>query len=41
MLVERKFNIVKVSRNKGIGSSIGTKQDKTVNYDGAKTLIKL
>ena len=41
MLAERKFNIVLVSKSKGIGSHAGTTFDKEVNYNGEKVVVKL
>ncbi len=41
MLNERKFNIVKVSRDNGIGMSAVEKYDKVVTYNGKKIEIKL
>ncbi|MBN1184171.1 MAG: DUF5110 domain-containing protein [Bacteroidales bacterium] len=41
MLTKRKFNIVKVSKSNGLGDSVTTKYDKTVDYNGSKTLVKL
>jgi len=41
MLAERKFNIVLVSKSKGIGSHAETTFDKEVNYNGEKVVVKL
>jgi alpha-D-xyloside xylohydrolase len=41
MLNERKFNIVKVSTNNGIGIDIVEKYDKIVTYEGKKVVIGL
>jgi alpha-D-xyloside xylohydrolase len=41
MLIERKFSIVKVSGNNGIGMDAVKKYDKVVTYDGKKILVKL
>ena len=41
MLAERKFNIVVVAKNKGIGSENTIKYDKVVNFNGKKVVIKL
>jgi alpha-D-xyloside xylohydrolase len=41
MIAERKFNIVYVSKNKGIGLDNIKKYDKAVNYTGEKLVIKL
>jgi alpha-D-xyloside xylohydrolase len=41
MLNERKFNIVKVSTNNGIGIDIVEKHDKIVTYEGKKVVIGL
>jgi len=41
MLAERKFNIVLVSKNKGIGMDKVEKFDKEVVYSGKKSVVKL
>lgn len=41
MLVEQTFNIVKVSENKGAGDVAVEKYDKTITYNGEKTIVKL
>jgi alpha-D-xyloside xylohydrolase len=41
MLKERKFNIVKVSKDKGAGDGDIEKLDKVVNYTGERTTVKL
>lgn len=41
MLRERKFNIVKVSMDKGLGDNFTSRFDKIIIYNGKKTLIKL
>ena len=41
MLAERKFNIVKVSKNNGLGDKVVTGYDKLIHYSGKKTVIKL
>ncbi len=41
MLSKRKFNIVVVSKNKGVGNEIDKKFNKTISYDGSKTVVKL
>ena len=39
MLSERKFNIVKVSKNNGVGIDTTRKYDKLIIYDGKKVLV--
>lgn len=41
MLAERKFNIVIVGKNKGVGPNISEAHDKVVNYSGQKVVVKL
>ena len=41
MLIERNFNIVKVSKNNGIGMDTVEKYDKLINYEGKKVTVKL
>jgi alpha-D-xyloside xylohydrolase len=41
MLAERKFNIVKVSKNKGTGMETVEKFDNVVSYTGKKLVVKL
>jgi alpha-D-xyloside xylohydrolase len=41
MLQNRKFNIVVVGPNKGVGENAVTLSDKTISYDGKKVTIKL
>ena len=41
MLIDRKFNIVIVSGNKGTGTGIVEKFDKVVTYSGKKVVVKL
>jgi alpha-D-xyloside xylohydrolase len=41
MLVEHKFNIVRVEKNKGIGINITETLDKIVIYKGKKVIVKL
>jgi hypothetical protein len=41
MLNERKFNIVVVGKNKGIGITPVEKFDKVVTYKGEKVKVKL
>lgn len=41
MLAHRRFNIVKVSKNNGLGDTITTKFDRVVNYNGKRTQVKL
>ena len=41
MLEERKFNIVRVTTNKGIGTSVDEQYDKVVTYSGKKVVVKL
>jgi alpha-D-xyloside xylohydrolase len=40
MLIERKFNIVKVAKNKGTGMEVIEKFDNVVTYIGKKVVIK-
>jgi alpha-D-xyloside xylohydrolase len=41
MLGERKFSVVKVSGNNGVGMDATKKYDKIVTYDGKKVVVKL
>jgi alpha-D-xyloside xylohydrolase len=41
LLTERKFNIVRVAKNKGAGMDVVEKFDKEVTYNGNKVVIKL
>lgn len=41
MLAERKFNILKVSRGKGIGNEITVNYDKVVSYSGKEIKVQL
>ena len=41
MLNERKFNIVKVSKNNGVGMNKIEQYDKVITYDGKKVTVKL
>ena len=41
MLTERKFNIVRVAKNKGTGMEIVEKYDQVITYDGKKVTVKL
>ena len=41
MLADRKFNIVKVSGNNGVGVDAVKKYDKVVTYKGKKIAVKL
>jgi alpha-D-xyloside xylohydrolase len=41
MLAERKFNIVRVAKNKGTGMEVIEKYDHVVTYNGQKIVIKL
>ncbi|MGD8781103.1 MAG: glycoside hydrolase family 31 protein [Ignavibacteria bacterium] len=41
MLGERKFNIVKVSKNNGVGMNKIEEYDKVITYDGKKVVVKL
>jgi alpha-D-xyloside xylohydrolase len=41
MLAERKFNIVLVGKNKGIGDGTTDKFDKVVSYSGKRMVVKL
>ena len=41
MLIERKFNIVAVGKNKGIGTNSVDKFDKMITYKGKKVIVKL
>jgi len=41
MLTERKFNILKVSKNKGTGMEVVQKYDNVVTYIGKKVVVKL
>jgi len=41
MLAERKFNIVRVSKNKGTGVATVEKFDQVVSYTGKKVVVKL
>jgi len=40
MLAQRRFNIVKVSKDNGLGDKITTKFDRVVNYNGKRTQVK-
>lgn len=41
MLANRKFNIVRVAKNKGTGMDVVQKFDKEVSYSGTKVVVKL
>jgi hypothetical protein len=41
MLKERHFNIVRVSKDKGVGMDVIGSIDKGVTYKGKKVMIKL
>jgi hypothetical protein len=41
MLSEHKFNIVRVAKSKGTGTTAVEKYDKEVTYAGKKVTIKL
>jgi alpha-D-xyloside xylohydrolase len=41
MIAQRKFNIVKVSKNNGVGMNTTITYDKVITYDGKKVVIKL
>ena len=41
MLADRKFNIVRVAKNKGAGMNVVQKFDKEVSYSGTKVVVKL
>jgi alpha-D-xyloside xylohydrolase len=41
MLRSRKFNIVSVTINKGVGGNLVSQPDKVVTYTGKKLTIKL
>jgi len=41
MLTERKFNIVRVSKNNGVGMDTAQKYDKVITYNGKKVVVKL
>lgn len=41
MLTGRKFNIVRVAKNKGTGSNATTRFDKEVSYNGKKLVVKI
>ena len=41
MISQRKFNIVKVSKNNGVGMNTTITYDKVITYDGKKVVIKL
>ncbi len=41
MLIHRKFRIVKVAKNKGIGYEVSTGWDKEIIYNGKETKVKL
>jgi alpha-D-xyloside xylohydrolase len=41
MLAERKFNIVRVDKNKGAGTDVVEKYDRVVSYLGKKVVFKL
>jgi alpha-D-xyloside xylohydrolase len=41
MLTQRRFNIILVDKNKGVGSDLSVKFDKEVAYNGKKIVVKL
>jgi alpha-D-xyloside xylohydrolase len=41
MIEERKFHIIYVSKNKGLGMDVAEKYDKEVTYTGKKVVVKL
>ncbi len=41
MLNERKFSIVRISKNKGVGMDTVEKYDKVITYNGKKIVVKL
>ena len=41
MLIQRRFNIVKVSKYNGYGIDTAKEYDKEVNYDGKNIIINL
>ena len=41
MMAERKFNIICVAKNRGLGLDVAEKFDKEVTYTGKKVVIKL
>ena len=41
MLTERKFNIIRVARNKGTGMTVANMFDQMVVYQGKKVVVKL
>jgi alpha-D-xyloside xylohydrolase len=41
MLAERKFNIIKVAKNRGTGMDVVEKFDNVVTYNGKKLVVKL
>jgi hypothetical protein len=41
MLAERRFNIVSVSKNKGVGIDTAKKYDEVVIYNGKKLVVDL
>jgi alpha-D-xyloside xylohydrolase len=41
MSAERKFNIISVAKNKGLGLDVAEKFDKEVTYTGKKVVVKL
>jgi len=41
MLADRKFNIVRVAKNKGVGMDVVQNFDKEVSYSGNKVVVKL
>ncbi len=40
IITDRKFNIVRVSKNKAIGMDINEKYDKVITYAGNKTIVR-
>jgi hypothetical protein len=40
MLNERKFNIVIVGMNKGVGENLTSQADKVITYTGKKVALK-
>ncbi|MCG6958416.1 DUF5110 domain-containing protein, partial [bacterium BMS3Abin03] len=41
MLIERRFNIVAVGKNKGVGTNSVDNFDKMITYKGKKVIVKL
>ena len=41
MLIERRFNIVAVGKNKGVGTNSVDNFDKMIKYKGKKVIVKL